>query len=89
MRCEAVQTRPLGSNSERLPIANLSPPPLKIGRLLRALFWTGNPFFTIVLSKDGRILYNWAEYKYAASANHIASGTGGDYRGVLFYGFVS
>ena len=33
MRWGAIQTRPLGSNSECLPIANLSPPPLKIGRL--------------------------------------------------------
>jgi len=33
MRCEAIQTRPSGSNSEWLPIANLSPPPLKIGCL--------------------------------------------------------
>ena len=33
MRCEAIQTRPAGSNSEWLPIANLSPSLLKIGRL--------------------------------------------------------
>ena len=38
MRCEAIQTRPAGSNSEWLPIANLSPPPFRVGRLHCAEF---------------------------------------------------
>ena len=33
MRCEENQTHPTGSNSDFLPIANLSPPPLTIGCL--------------------------------------------------------